>query len=134
MRLATIVSTMASSAKNHLKPLSKLFKNPQKGHNSPSKTTNKPYKATQILSFHPLFSHPLTDPIHFFLRNEVAEIAKGNKQRLDIMLQYQSLRRPIKQDESVALIARLKGGAFGLGGGGGFGGVRWLWGIVVVWF
>ena len=30
--------------------------------------------------------------------------------RLDVTLQFQSLRRPIKQDESVALIARIKGG------------------------
>lgn len=46
----------------------------------------------------------------FIDQNEVNGIANGVQMRLDSTLQLQSLRRPIKQDQTVALVARIKQG------------------------
>lgn len=46
----------------------------------------------------------------FIDQNEVNGIADGVQMRLDSTLQLQSLRRPIKQDQTVALVARIKQG------------------------
>lgn len=46
----------------------------------------------------------------FIDQNEVNGIANGVQIRLDSTLQLQSLRRPIKQDQTVALVARIKQG------------------------
>lgn len=56
--------------------------------------------------------NPLAQYVNPFIeQNEVKEIAKGIQMRLDVTLQFPSLRRPIKQDESIALVARQsKGG------------------------
>ncbi|CAJ1358554.1 unnamed protein product [Effrenium voratum] len=54
---------------------------------------------------------PFSEYVNPFIdQNEVKEIAQGVRMRLDVTLQFQSLRRPIKQDESVALVAREKQG------------------------
>ena len=46
----------------------------------------------------------------FIDKDETEKIAKGIQMRLDVSLQFQSLRRPVKQDESMALVARAKQG------------------------
>jgi len=46
----------------------------------------------------------------FIDQNEIQGIADGVQMRLDSTLQLQSLRRPIKQDQTVALVARIKQG------------------------
>ena len=46
----------------------------------------------------------------FIDADETEKIAKGIQMRLDVSLQFQSLRRPVKQDESMALVARAKQG------------------------
>ena len=56
-------------------------------------------------------SNPFAEYANAFIdADETDKIAKGMQMRLDVSLQYQNLRRPVKQDESMALVARAKQG------------------------
>ena len=56
-------------------------------------------------------STPFAEYANAFIdADETQKIAQGIQMRLDVSLQYQSLRRPVKQDESMALVARAKQG------------------------